>query len=351
MTTTNKRDATERAGAILKDIDAHADRAHAEQRVGKLLDPPAEEGTLPESISAGEVLPNVPDYTRIKLKAVPLRGLKYFLITLLFTLLLYAGVEVRATFIEAMHIHWILGVLFVGLVSMFTAAGLYLLWGLLAANSDEKIMAEVGNHAADIRLQHDCGAATALFERLDALYQNKPQNIHWQACKESIPDYSDDREALAHIERLFMRRLDAEAERRISRDSALIGVAVAASPWVSMDMILSFWRNLNMIVDVAQVYGVRPSLRNRLQLIRRVLNHMASSGATELAVQQLVQDIGGQATLGAVSVRLAQGIGVGIYSAKIGIAAMHTCRPIAFEEGDAPALSDIAVQLKKRMMS
>jgi len=340
-----------RQGQILNDVVIDREESHSEGRAGQIIKVSPIEGSeaAPESISAGEVLPNVADYTSIKLEALPLRGLKYFTVAILLALLVYAGVEIRATFIQAMQLHWTLAAVFGCLISIVIGAGLYLLWQLLGSHGDEQQIEELRGLAADISLQHNCGAAIGLFEKLDTLYHNKPQNIHWQRCKKSMPDYSDDREVLSHIDRLFLCKLDVEAQRRISKHSAQIGIAVAVSPWASIDMLLSFWRNLQMIMDVAQVYGVRPSLRNRLKLLRRVLSHMALSGASELAINELLQDVGGQDLLSVLSARFGQGLGVAIYSAKIGISVMHVCRPISFEKNSTPSLANIAVQLKQHI--
>jgi len=303
----------------------------------------------PQSITGEEVLPSVTDYTKIKLDALPIRGLKQFAVAILLALLVYAGVEIRATVIQAMQIHWTLAVIFCGFVSVAVGAGFYLLWQLFGHHADEKQIEALRSMADDIRLQHSCGVAITLCNQLDTYYHNKPQNIPWQRCKKSMPDYNDDREALAHVEHMFLRHLDAEAQRRISSHSTQIGIAVAVSPWASVDMLLSFWRNLQMIIDVAQVYGIRPSLRNRLKLMRSVLHHMAVSGASEVVISELVKEVGGREALGILSARVAQGLGVGIYSAKIGIAVMHVCRPVVFEKDNAPSLADIASQLKERM--
>ena len=351
MNSSHDRKTTKRQGQILSETVIEQEESRDEGRAGQIINvsPIEESSTLPESISAGDALPNVPDYTNIKLEALPLRGLKYFAMAILLALLVYAGVEIKTTFHHAMQIHWTVAVLFSGCISMVLGMGLYVLWQLLGKDDDERQIEDLRSLAADINLQHSCGAATGLLEKMDILYHNKPQNIHWQRCKNAIPDYHDDREVLDHLDRLFLCKLDEEAERRISKHSTQIGIAVAVSPWASMDMLLSFWRNLQMMMDVAQVYGVRPSLRNRLKLIRRVLNHMTVSAASELAISELLQDVGGQEMLSVLSARFGQGLGVGIYSAKIGISAMHVCRPIPFEKDTSPSLAHMAGQLKQRI--
>src|SRR5690554_7520572 len=81
-----------------------------------------------------------------------------------------------------------------------------------------------------------------------------------------MPDYSNDKEVIQHIDTTFLKPLDEEATRRISTYCVQTGVGVAISPWASLDMLLSLWRSIKMIDDIAQVYGVRPSLPNRLRL-------------------------------------------------------------------------------------
>jgi len=338
----------ERLGKVFDANVIEQTEVHPPKKTGRYFDGSFEENSnkSPDSICIGEKLPKTPDYSSLQLKALPLKGVKFFVVTLFAAMAVYVGIEIKDTFTHAMTIHWLIAGLFAIFVCASLATGAYVFWGLIGSKGDEKIIENIRNHATDIRMQHDCGMSALLLEKLDNFYQYKPQGVHWRQCKTSIPDYSDDREVLKHIEHIFLRKLDKEAQRRISKHSALIGVAVAASPWVFMDMFFSFWRNFTMIIDISQVYGVRPSLKNKAQLIWRVCSHMAASSVTELAIHQMAQDVCGQVTLKILSARIAQGFGVGVYSAKIGLTTMQICRPVEFEKSEAPSLAEIASQLK-----
>jgi putative membrane protein len=49
--------------------------------------------------------------------------------------------------------------------------------------------------------------------------------------------------------------------------------------------------------------------------------------------------------------RLGQGIGVGIYSARIGIAAMKVCRPVEFSKDKQPKASSVIRPMIKNLKS
>ena len=62
-----------------------------------------------------------------------------------------------------------------------------------------------------------------------------------------------------------------------------------------------------------------------------VLVNLAFAGATEI-VQDLGMDWLSQDITAKLSARAAQGIGVGLLTARLGIKAMEFCRPLAFEK-------------------
>jgi putative membrane protein len=116
---------------------------------------------------------------------------------------------------------------------------------------------------------------------------------------------------------------------------------VAASPWASLDMVLSLWRSIKMIDDIAQIYGIRPSLTNRYKLLKLVFHQLAFVGSSEIVIDQVVHELGSSVLTSMASTRLAQGLGAGIYTAKIGIAAMEVSRPIAFLNSDQPKVKSV----------
>lgn len=99
-----------------------------------------------------------------------------------------------------------------------------------------------------------------------------------------------------------------------------------------------------MVNQIAQIYGIELGYWSRLRLLKMVLLNLAFAGATEV-----VQDIGldwlSQDLTAKLSARAAQGIGVGLLTARLGIKAMEFCRPLAFQAGEKPRLNHIQQEL------
>ena len=103
------------------------------------------------------------------------------------------------------------------------------------------------------------------------------------------------------------------------------------------------WRNLKMIDEIASLYGLKLSYWSRIKLLKQVFINMVYAGATEL-IADVGTDLLGADLLGKLSARLAQGLGAGMLTARLGLKTMHLCRPIPFEE-NAPKLKDVRKQL------
>lgn len=304
---------------------------------------------LPESITAGERLPHVSEYSGIRLEALPLKGLKPFLFTLAFLFVALLAWEIFSVFMSAMNIHWAIAVAYVFLLSIVTGLGLHLLWGYLSDKQNLSVLEGIQGRAARLREGHDFGNAKSFVNELKGFYADKPQSVYFQQCMEQIPDYSNDKEVIEHINRVFLHPLDREAEKRISDFSMQTATAVALSPWAALDMGLALWRSMTMIDNVAQVYGMRPSLSNRYKLLKLVVQQLVFVGGSEILIDQLIDEMGVSALTGVVSTRLSQGLGAGIYSAKIGLAAMAVSRPLEFTNDDKPKMKHLIAPVVARV--
>lgn len=127
------------------------------------------------------------------------------------------------------------------------------------------------------------------------------------------------------VDRRIYARADAAALQLIRAESVRTGVFVASSPWILADMLLTLWRNAVLIQRVAALYGIRVGVWGRLRLARRVLQNIAFAGASELAVNSLSTSLLSD-LMGTLTARVAQGVGVGLYSARIGVHTMALCR-------------------------
>lgn len=261
------------------------------------------------------------------------------------TLLALAGLEM-VTFVQNLaQWHWSLGYLSAGLFVTLLIMLLLVIRSYRANQAERQSVAGFRDKAQQIKDEKTFGQVNAYVADLEHLYEDKPQEPLLKQAISSLPDYNNDVEVLNHLSQHFFNGLDKRALEIISRYSQQTGLLVAISPLAIADMLLSIWRMLKMVDEIGQVYGLRPSLPGRLMLSRELLNGMALAGASEL-VADAVADFSTSSAAGIVSSRIGQGIGVGLYVARIGIRTMALCRPVPFELENKPRMIDIVPSIK-----
>lgn len=181
----------------------------------------------------------------------------------------------------------------------------------------------------------------------DEIAQQLPSDLqttidnNWSA---SIPAELTDKEVLSVFSSTVLAETDSKAIDKITKFSAEATVLVALSPIAVVDMMILCWRNLKMIDEISQLYGLQLSYWARIKLIKQVFVNMAYAGASELIVD-VGADLIGADLLGKLSSRLAQGLGAGMLTARLGIQTMKMCRPIPFSAQNSPKLKDVRKQL------
>ena len=168
----------------------------------------------------------------------------------------------------------------------------------------------------------------------------------WQ--KLNLEEYSDI-EIMQLYERNILSQVDQKALKVIAKFSSESVVLVALSPIAIVDMLLMLWRNLRMVNKISALYGLKLGYWSRIKLIKQAFVNMAYAGASEL-VADLGADLLGVELLGKLSARMAQGLGAGMLTARLGLKAMHLCRPIPFSD-DAPKLAHVRQQVVSQVQS
>lgn len=194
--------------------------------------------------------------------------------------------------------------------------------------------------AEKLRAEQAFGQAQPLLKALRKLYRGKPQDELLTQALDQLPDYANDRETVDHLSTAFLSKLDEAALQRISSYAQQTAVMVAVSPLASMDMLIAFWRSARMVDEISQIYGYRPSLLGRWMLMKKLLHQLAFTGLTEIISDRLAT-LPSNRMLGIVSAAGAQGLGAGIYTARIGLYTMRECRPVPFQKEERPRLGDI----------
>lgn len=188
------------------------------------------------------------------------------------------------------------------------------------------------------------GNGLAFCEKLAAsagLNSSHPVMQRWYAA---LHDTQNDKEIVTLYARIVQPMLDNRARKEISRSAAQSTLMIAVSPLALVDMAFVAWRNLRLINRIAAIYGIELGYFSRVRLFRLVLLNIAFAGASEL-VREVGMDWMSQDIAARLSARAAQGIGVGLLTARLGIKAMALCRPLPWLEDDKPRLGDFRREL------
>ena len=309
---------------------------------------------LPRSITTGESLPDRVSFSELRLPTFRLRLWKP---ALLAGLGLAGGAvawELRQLYTWAADKHWSLGVLAGVVIAAFCATIASSIWEYFRAGRPLRKLQKTQELAREMRDCRSCEPVEPFRRQLRDHFAGKPQGVLLSRVLEEAPDYYDSSELLQHVEVTFLDALDQEAMRRIVRHATGAGALVGLSPFATLDVLVALRQSLRMIDDVGQIYGVRPSVVVRWRLFKKVLALIAYSGASEYAISELWPELLGDSMLSTVSARLGQGMGASLFMARIGLATIHSCRPVPFAEKQRPRLGTltkrIASSLKERLL-
>lgn len=164
-------------------------------------------------------------------------------------------------------------------------------------------------------------------DRLQALYTDTPLHSRLQAaCADLDQSHSAD-EVSRRLNQEFYQPLDTLARRLLQRDAVGTGLLVATSPWVTVDILLVIWRNMRLMRRIAECYGLPVSQLSSWRLARHVLRNIALAGGTEAAIGALSDSLL-SGVLEKLAARVGQGVGIGLYSARLGHFTLDLCRAV-----------------------
>ena len=171
--------------------------------------------------------------------------------------------------------------------------------------------------------------------------EQDPTLAQWQ---KQLSDAHSPQEVAYLFSRNVLQPIDKKAQALISKNAAEAAIIVAISPLALVDMFFIAWRNIRLINNIAKIYGIELGYISRLRLLRMVLLNVAFAGAAEL-VQEIGMEWLSQDLTAKLSARAAQGIGIGLLTARLGIKAMEFCRPLVFQADEKPRLTNIHKEL------
>lgn len=225
--------------------------------------------------------------------------------------------------------------------------GTVLTWAIIGALGEyrklKRLKQVADNQATSARLcqSMQMGEADGFIKQIVCHYDDS-QGL--QQLKKSLTAEHNDAEKILLFEDLVLTERDELARKIVRRYAAESALLLAASPLAVLDMAIILWRNQRMLQDVARCYGIELGYWSRIRLIRSIIINIIYAGSSELVTDLGTQLLSVEMT-GKLSARLAQGLGGGMLTARLGYQAMALCRPIVFREEQRPKLSQVHQEL------
>lgn len=304
-----------------------------------------QEVSLPESVEA-DLLTDFDDALLIPPQRN--RGLKWLIATLFIVLSAMLAWDV-ADFAQML---WqqsrVLGISFSAFVLLLVGL---VMQQLLVFRRNQKQLKQadlIREEASRLMHEQHNGHAKKWLHSLEDFYQDQPQNDLLTPCIQRLPDYLNDGEVVNRISEDFYKQLDKQAINIIERTSISSAAMIAVSQLAVVDSLLVVWKTLKMINQINMIYGVRLNRLSQWRLNLRVAKIALGSYASQAGISFFSEQVGiglGGKILGSV----AQGFGVGLYQARIGISAMQQIRPVAFTSDEKPKLNMFANILRRKL--
>ena len=176
--------------------------------------------------------------------------------------------------------------------------------------------------------------AVDLLDRLAHVYAATPLAARLSAACADLDAAHDAEEVSRRLNLQFYQAIDQQARQIVRNESVGTGLLVASSPWVSVDLMLVVWRNIRMMQRIAVCYGLPIGRLSRWRLARHVLRNIALAGGTEMAMGALSDSLL-SGLLEKLAARIGQGMGIGLYSARLGHFTLDLCRAVPLSETGA----------------
>ncbi|MGP2492253.1 YcjF family protein [Mesorhizobium sp. PUT5] len=196
------------------------------------------------------------------------------------------------------------------------------------------------SRALDAFARNDPKAARALVDELSAFVAARPQTAAGRKTLEGLRgEVIDGTDLLKLAETEILRPLDERAKVLILDAAKRVSLVTAVSPRALVDVAYVTFEAGRLIRRLSELYGGRPGTLGFLRLARGVLAHLAVTGSIAVG-DSFVQQIVGHGLAARLSAKLGEGVVNGMMTARIGIAAMETTRPLPFTAAKRPGLGD-----------
>lgn len=194
--------------------------------------------------------------------------------------------------------------------------------------------------ALDAVARDDPKAARLLVDELSAFVAGKAETAAGRRTLETLRDDVIDGANLVRLaESELLAPLDLRAKTLILDAAKRVSLVTAVSPRALVDIAYVVFEAGRLIRRLSELYGGRPGTLGFFRLSRSVLAHLAVTGSIAMG-DSFVQQIVGHGLAARLSAKLGEGVVNGMMTARIGLAAMETTRPLPFIAKARPGMSD-----------
>lgn len=194
--------------------------------------------------------------------------------------------------------------------------------------------------ALDAIGRDDPKAARSVVDDLSAFVAAKPQTAAGRrALADLRHEIIDGADLVRLAETEILGPLDAQAKTMILDAAKRVSLVTAVSPRALVDVAYVVFEAGRLIRRLSELYGGRPGTLGFFRLARSVLAHLAVTGSIAVG-DSFVQQIVGHGLAARLSAKLGEGVVNGMMTARIGMAAMETARPLPFTAVKRPGMGD-----------
>lgn len=238
-----------------------------------------------------------------------------------------------------------LGAFFLALVVIITTTLGYWIWSMARELLMLRTVADLQRQGLRIRETRCHGEALPYLHRVARLYQGRAEvSARLDNFFLSVDERHGDDELCQLFSQRILRDLDTEAREMVSRHAYQTALLVIVSPFPFLSMMITLWRSMKMVHDIAALYGGRPGWLGSLSLFGLVLQNLLYANVSE-TVADSVTDLFGGSAMSMVSANLAQGLGSAMLTARVGLKTMEQCRPLPFQAEETTKLNSIRAEI------
>jgi putative membrane protein len=232
-----------------------------------------------------------------------------------------------------------------GLIALALAILAFWLMREIAATLRMRRVEKLRIMLLEARLSPDAAAARLAVRRLTDFYASDATTAEARARLAALEgEILDAATIVDEAERHFMSTKDDAARAEIAAAAQRVSLFTALSPRALVDIVFVLAQSVRLIRRLSEIYGGRASGLGLWRLSLRIGGHVAITGGLGMA-DQFVGQLVGAGLAARLSAKLGEGVVNGVLTARIGIAAVRLCRPIAFNARPEISLSEV-VKLK-----